>query len=263
VAPVHIGIVPAAGRGTRLATTATKELLPVGTVADPLAGLRPRRVSEYVLESMTAAQVAQVILVISPGKQDVSRFYGAGDRHGVDITYCSQAHPTGMADAIDTAYPSTRNAIVLLGMPDTVFRPLDALAALRDFRERDDADLALGVFPTEEGGRLGPVRVDAGGVVVEVLDKPDCPPLSNTWGIACWGPAFTELLHAEAAAWPLSRELPLGAVFQSAVQHGFRVRALQFPGGAYFDVGTPGGLARARRAVAGWAGQSVDALVET
>jgi glucose-1-phosphate thymidylyltransferase len=190
-------------------------------------------------------------VVIAPDKDDILRFYGSGERHGVEIAYVCQETPTGMADAIDLAYPWIRDATVFMGMPDTVFRPIDAFAQLRPLYDREGADLALVVCPTEEPARLGPVMFDAAGRVLEVMDKPPVAPHNNVWVVAMWGPAFTEFLHAELAERPRSAgEVALGSIFQTAVERGLRVRALPFADGAYIDAGTFEGLQAARRAAA-------------
>jgi glucose-1-phosphate thymidylyltransferase len=246
----HIAVVPAAGEARRLPPALRpKELLTVGD-AGGTDGRRPRAVSEYLFEALVAADVQRVCVVIAPEKRGIPEFYGSGARHGVQITYVSQSQPTGMADAIDAAYPLTGNATVLMGMPDTIFRPVNAFARLRLLCDREQADLALGVFPTDEAGRLGPVLFDRRGAVSEVFDKPDPCPVNNTWGIACWGAAFTEFLHADLASWPRAHgERHLGSVFDAAIEHGLRVRAVSFDEGIYIDVGTVSGLCAARRAV--------------
>ena len=246
----NIAIVPAAGEARRLPPgLRPKELLTVGE-ADGAGGRRPKAVSEYLFEALVAADVQRVCVVIAPEKRAVPEFYGSGAQHGVQITYISQQTPTGMAAAVNAAYAWIGNATVLMGMPDTIFRPVDAFSKLRLFFDREQADLVLGVFPTEEAGRLGPVLFDGWGAVSEVLEKPDACPVNNTWGIACWGAAFTEFLHSDLASWPRADgERHLGRVFHAAVEHGLRVRAVSFDDGMYIDVGTVTGLSAARRAV--------------
>jgi glucose-1-phosphate thymidylyltransferase len=246
-----IGIVPAAGRATRLpGCTGSKELLPIGETTTP-NGRRPKAVSEYLVDALVAADVHRVCVVIAPDKHDILRYYGSGERHGVEIAYVCQETPTGMADAIDLAYPWIRDGTVFMGMPDTLFRPADAFAQLRPFYERERADLALVVCPTEEPTRLGPVMFDAAGRVREVMDKPAVAPHNNVWVVAMWGPAFTEFLHAQLAERPPSDgEVALGSIFQTGVERGLRVRALPFADGVYIDAGTMEGLQAARRAVA-------------
>jgi glucose-1-phosphate thymidylyltransferase len=242
-----IGIVPAAGRATRLPDRAcSKELLTVGETHT-----RPRAISEYLVDAMAGAGADRICMVISSDKPDIPRFYGSGEQHGVSIGYLYQERPTGMSDAIDIAYPWLREATVLMGMPDTIVRPADSLTRIRAMLEDAHCDIALAVAPTDEPERLGPVIVDRSGRVLEVLDKPSTPPHNLVWTVACWSPRFTEFLHQQLALSPRTHpEAPLGLIFQDAIAAGFDVRALTFADGCYIDAGTVEGLAAARRLMA-------------
>lgn len=209
---------------------------------------RPRAISEYLVEAMAGAGAEQICMVIASEKQDLVRFYGSGERHHVSIGYLYQAQPTGMADAIDVAYPLARDATVLMGMPDTIVQPADSLSRIRTHLEDEHCDIALAVAPTDEPGRLGPVNLDRSGRVLEVLDKPASPPHNMVWTVACWAPRFTEFLHRQLAQQPRAHpEAPLGLIFQDAILAGFDVRALPFADGCYIDAGTVDGLSAARR----------------
>jgi glucose-1-phosphate thymidylyltransferase len=234
-----VGIVPAAGRATRLPDReGSKELVAVGD----------RAISEHLVDAMRAAGADRICIVIAPEKQDIVQFYGAGERHGLPIRYVYQNQPTGMSDAIDLAFESLAGMTVLMGMPDTIVRPHHSLNAIRALLEQQDCDIALAVAPTSEPSRLGPVTMAADGRVIEVLDKPLAAPHNHVWTVAAWGPRFTEFLHTHLATAPRPiAEAPLGLIFQEAIVKGFDVRALSFSDGCYIDAGTPEGLAAARR----------------
>lgn len=239
-----IGIIPAAGRATRLPDrSCSKELIAVGD----------RAISEYLVEAMVEAGADKICMVIAPDKHDIVEFYGAGERHRVPIAYVCQERPTGMSDAIDQAYPWLRGATVLMGMPDTIVRPEDSLARIRALLERERCDIALAIAPTSEPERLGPVNVHSDGRVLEVLDKPPVAPHNRVWTVACWSARFTEFLHHYLRAHRRNDEAPLGLIFQSAIAQGFDARAITFAGGCYIDAGTIGGLQAAQRWVAGTA----------
>ena len=86
------GIVPAAGRGSRIQPLAfSKELLPVGSRLD--RGVeRPCAVSEYLVERMIRGGADKICFVISPGKSDIMEYYGAGYGDAV-IAYVVQPQP--------------------------------------------------------------------------------------------------------------------------------------------------------------------------
>ena len=240
--PSVIGIVPAAGRATRLPNrSGSKELIRVGD----------RAVAEYLVESMIGAGADHICIVIAHDKHDIIRHFGDRAGHGVPITYVYQDHPTGMSDAIDLAHSHLRGATVLMGMPDTIVRPADSLARIHEELTRSGADIALAIAPTDEPHRLGPVIFDDNGDVHTILDKPESPPHDLVWTVACWNARFTEFLHDRLATPRLpADEAPLGLIFQRALAEGFRVRAMPFVDGRYIDAGTERGLQSARDFVA-------------
>src|SRR5438045_4711228 len=124
------GIVPAAGAGSRIQPLAfSKELLPVGSrLTDGVE--RPRAVSEYLVERMLRAGVTRLCFVISPGKSDIVEYYA--DRIGpARVCYAVQPHPAGLCDAMFRAAPFIEpEEHVVVGLPDTVWFPEDALLAL-------------------------------------------------------------------------------------------------------------------------------------
>ncbi len=242
-----IGVIPAAGQGSRLAPFSyPKELLPIvySTVGGDNGALTPRPVLQFSLDAMKAAGITECTIVIAHWKLEIARVFGDGAASGISLSYVMRNVPRGLADAVDAAYAWVRDHDVGLALPDTVLSPGDALH--RMWRERlcSQADVVLGVFPTSTPEELGPVRVDPQGRVTEVLEKPKATDLRNTWGLAIWSPRFTALLHERVATAPEDAKPTLGAVFQQAVDQGLDVRALRFDAGAYLDVGTPEGLGR-------------------
>src|SRR2546423_409646 len=124
------GIIPAAGVGSRIQPLAfSKELLPVGSRLDGETE-RPRAVSEYLVERMIAGGADKLCFVISPRKSDILEDYGAGIDE-TDICYVVQSRPAGLCDAIFRALPLIHpDEPVLIGLPDPIWFPLDALRLL-------------------------------------------------------------------------------------------------------------------------------------
>src|SRR6185295_17886356 len=93
------GIVPAAGKGSRIQPLAfSKELLPVGSRLDG-ATERPLAVSEYLVERMIAGGANKICFVVSPGKTDILEYYGS-KVYSADVCYTVQTNPSGLCDAI-------------------------------------------------------------------------------------------------------------------------------------------------------------------
>jgi glucose-1-phosphate thymidylyltransferase len=239
-----VGLVPAAGKGTRIATLpCNKEIFPVGFMdaeTDGRAGRRPKPVGLYLLERMQAAGARRIFMIVNKEKGDLLRYFGNGSHFGLQIAYLLQEELWGMPYALNLARPWLHDELVLFGMPDTIFDPADAFRKMLAAYEGAGADLVLGLFPTAAPQRFGMVAFDAEGRMLYTVDKPAQSDLKYMWGIGCWGPAFTEFMNAYLQdVSPPGREVVLGDVFQAALEAGLNVRVLPFEDAEYVDVGTP------------------------
>jgi glucose-1-phosphate thymidylyltransferase len=224
------GLVPAAGAGSRIQPLAfSKELLPVGSRIDHDIE-RPRAVSEFIVERLVAAGADRLCFIISPGKSDILQYYG-GDVLGTPICYVVQTAPAGLCDAIFRASPFiAADDHVMIGLPDTVWFPIDALKALP--RDR----LGLLLFPVSRPDLFDAVVTRSDGVVVEVQVKNQKPTSSWVWG-AITMPG--RVLHELQQLWEERgrEDAYIGSVINAYVDRGGR--AIGVPAGeAYVDVGT-------------------------
>ena len=124
------GIIPAAGRGSRIQPLAfSKELLPVGSRTSGDTE-RPCAVSEYLVERMIIGGADRLCFVIGPGKSDIIEYFG-DSYAGVPIAYVVQPQPGGLCDAIFRAECVIgEGEEVIVGLPDTIWFPKAALTAL-------------------------------------------------------------------------------------------------------------------------------------
>lgn len=238
-----VGIIPAAGKGSRLAPfPCPKELFPVGYQDYPVQGKierRPKVISQYLFEEMLTAGAKRIFVVLGEGKHDIMRYYGAGRRFGAHVAYLYQDVLRGMPFALDLAYPWLNGETVIFGMPDTIIEPRDAFAQLLAHHQAKEADLTLGIFYTDTPWKFSPVKVDEHGRVLYNVDKPKETRLRNTWGICCWGPQFTELMHRYLAELVgEDREVVLSDVFNEALSQSLNVQGLYLEAGQYLDIGT-------------------------
>jgi glucose-1-phosphate thymidylyltransferase len=233
------GIVPAAGMGSRIQPLAfSKELLPVGSRKDG-GTERPRAVSEYLIERMLRAGADKICITISPGKSDIVEYYGGGVG-GAHVCYVVQPQPVGLCDAIFRALPLIgEGEQVLVGLPDTVWFPVDGLARL------PGDVLSFLLFPVDRPELFDAVVTDGAGRVREIQVKQ--PGASSSW---IWGafrmPArvFGEL-HA---LWEERgrEDVYVGTLVNAYLARGGQARAVP-AGEAYVDVGTLHGYREAIR----------------
>jgi glucose-1-phosphate thymidylyltransferase len=245
--PTLVGLLPAAGKGSRLwPYRYPKELYPVALVPAPDGrGVHPHPVCQYALEAMHLAGAAQAVVVVSDEKFEMLRLLGDGAHLGLSLCYVHQREARGLPAAIACASPWLGTADVVMALPDTLVLPVDALKRVHEARRLQGRDLMLAVFPTLEPERLGPVEIGPDGAVDRIHDKPGHRQIMNTWGMLAWSHAFTEF----CCAWDArlteagTAEGVLGHAMEAARAEGMAVGAVAFEDGAFADIGTPQGLA--------------------
>ena len=259
--PEIIGLIPAAGLATRIAPLPfSKELFPIGfntAIEDHSA--RPKVVSEYLLQSLHAANVDSVYFILRNGKWDIPAYFGDGARLNMNLGYLMMGVPFGTPYTLDQAFPFVKHARVALGFPDILFSPLNAYASLIERQNRSGAEVILGLFPANCPQKVDMVDTDSLGRVREICIKPKHTELQYTWAIAVWTPVFTRFMHdflAESlktilpthdscADSPVSRELYVGDVFRASLNAGFQIETEFFEDGHCIDIGTAEDLKQA------------------
>lgn len=237
------GIIPAAGNGTRIQPLAfSKELLPVGSRMDDRGVERPRAVSEYLVERMIQAGARKICFVISPWKSDIVQYYG-GAVGDTSIAYVVQPEAGGLCDAIFRALPVIHPAErVLIGLPDTIWFPEDALCAL------PPEQLAFLLFPVDQPHLFDAVDTASDGTVREIQVK--SPDARSRWIWGAFGmPGAT--LHALHALWLRRnrRDEYIGTLINAHLAAGGTATAVR-AGKSYVDVGTLHGYRQAIRLLA-------------
>lgn len=257
-----IGLLPAAGQGSRVSPLPmSKELFPIGFQGLAEQGLRPKVACQYLLEAMGRAGVQETFLILRPGKWDIPAYLGDGSQLGMRLAYLTVHVPFGVPFSLNQAYPFVRDAIIAMGFPDILFSPADAYTQLIDRLTSTQADVVLGLFPTDQPENVGLVDFDADGVVSGIYEKSQLTHLQYMWAIAVWRPRFTEFLHQFVEAklkaligtrspvliqkMPTYTEMPIGDVIGSAIANNLRVEAIPFETGHYLDIGTPENLVNA------------------
>jgi glucose-1-phosphate thymidylyltransferase len=226
------GIIPAAGRGSRIQPLAfSKELLPVGSrMRDGVE--RPCAVSEFLLDRLLLGGADKICFVISPGKSDILGYFGDCYR-GAQIAYVVQPTADGLCDAIFRASCVIgADEAVLVGLPDTVWFPEAALAAL------PDAALSFLLFPVEHPEFFDAV-VMRGDAVTEIQVKQKGAASNWIWGAFRMSGAGFRELHALWIARGRSDEY-FGSLVNSYLAQGGGATGVR-AGESYVDVGTLNG----------------------
>jgi glucose-1-phosphate thymidylyltransferase len=227
------GVIPAAGRGSRIQPLAfSKELLPLTRRADD-GTAKPCAVSELLMQRMVRAGVDKICLVIGPGKSDILEYQGA-EYGGASLAYVVQPEPAGLCDAIFRASPLIApDEHVMVGLPDTVWFPEDGLSTL-------PLDvLAFLLFPVTRPELFDAVLLDADDRVEEIRVKSVNPGSHWIWGAFGMPATVFGALHELWLARSRGDEY-MGTLVNAYLQAGGTARGVR-AGTAYVDVGTLSG----------------------
>jgi glucose-1-phosphate thymidylyltransferase len=246
------GIVPAAGAGSRIQPLAfSKELLPVGSRLEGEAE-RPRAVSEYLVERMVLGGADHICFVVAPGKSDILEYYG-NRPCSAHISFTVQQRPAGLCDAVFRALPLIApDEYVIVGLPDTIWFPVDAL------RHLGDDPLSFLLFPVDQPERFDAVLTDDLGRVKEIRVKDTHPGSSWIWG------AFKLSGDTMRSLFDLWCERGrgdeyIGTLVNAYLSQGGEAVAVR-AGEAYVDVGTLHGYRQAIRLLSARPDEAAEAL---
>ncbi len=253
--PRRVGLVPAAGHGTRAGLPYSKELFPVRFRPQGAFGeSRPVSSLELLLEQFQSGGATEAFVVIREGKWDIPGRFKQGPPGGPSLAYLMVDESRGVPFTLDVAHPFLDDAIVLMGFPDILLAPGDAFAPVVRRLESGTADVVLGLFPPTDPDLNDQVSMDPDGRIRMLSPKPVETPLDYAWAIAAWRPEFTRFMHERTSQMLRAgrtlgadgREYSLGHLLVDALNAGMGLEGALIDGGSFLDIGTPAGLETAR-----------------
>ena len=162
------GIILAGGSGTRLhpaTLSISKQLLPI--FDKPMV--------YYPLATLMLAGIRDVLVISTP--QDTPRFealLGDGSRWGMQISYCVQPSPDGLAQAfiLGRRFVDDHPSALVLG--DNIFYGHDFAALLKRANTRT-AGATIFAYHVTDPERYGVVAFDASQRAISIEEKPKAP----------------------------------------------------------------------------------------
>ncbi len=162
------GIVLAGGMGSRLYPSTlgiSKQLLPI----------YDKPMIYYPLSVLMLAGIRDVLLITTP--DDVAcfrRLLGSGEQFGIDIQYCIQQRPAGIAQALVLADDFVAGGDLALVLGDNIFYGQGFQSTLHRANECTRG-ATIFAYPVRDPQRYGVISFDLDGNPCKIEEKPTYP----------------------------------------------------------------------------------------
>ncbi|EJF8889215.1 glucose-1-phosphate thymidylyltransferase RfbA [Campylobacter coli] len=164
------GIILAGGSGTRLypiTLTLCKQLLPI----------YDKPMIYYPLSVLMLAKIREVLIISTP--KDTSKFqelFGDGSWLGMEISYCIQEQPKGLAEGLILADNFIKNDDIALILGDNIFYG-QGFSDLLQNAKNDSKNGYASIFSyhVKDPDRFGVAEISKNGEVLSLEEKPQYP----------------------------------------------------------------------------------------
>ncbi|MGW1215212.1 glucose-1-phosphate thymidylyltransferase [Streptomyces sp. NPDC002499] len=213
-------LVLSGGAGTRLRPithTSAKQLVPVANKA----------VLFYGLESIAAAGITEVGVIVGDTAAEIEEAVGDGSKFGLQVTYIPQERPLGLAHAVLIARDWLGDDDFVMYLGDNFI--VGGISALVDEFRRDRPAAQILLTQVADARAFGVAELDATGQVVGLEEKPEHPKSDFALvGVYLFTPVVHDAVRAIRPSW--RGELEITHALQHLIDTGADVRSTVIQG---------------------------------
>jgi glucose-1-phosphate thymidylyltransferase long form len=225
------GLIPAAGKGTRLepiTLAIPKELLMVGDKA----------IIEYVIDAMKTSGVTEITIVVGWRKNAILDYLGSGERLGVKLDYVVQDKRDGLGKAVFSGEHIIGKEPFLVVLGDNFFYPKTFLKEILSFHNEHNADAIIGVAKVEDPTRHGIIKPGENNKIEDIVEKPSqekAPSNLGCMGVYIFKPIIFDAIQKTKPG--VKNEYQLTDSIKILIDEGKKVLFNEIKG-THIDVGT-------------------------
>lgn len=207
------GLILSGGKGTRLRPltyTSAKQLVPVAN----------KPVLFYGIESLAAAGIRDIAIVVGDTAEEIKAAVGTGSRWGVKVTYIPQDAPRGLAHAVLISEPFIGSEPFVMYLGDNLLNKGITEFVEEFVRESPAAQILLTRVPDPQ---MFGVAELSNGRVVRLVEKPKEPKSDLALvGVYMFSPAVFESVKRIKPSF--RNELEITDAIQDLIDQGLPVR---------------------------------------
>lgn len=236
------GIILAGGSGTRLYPSTfslSKQLIPV----------YDKPMIYYPLSALMLAGIKDILIISSPDfLGSFENLFQDGSQLGLNISYCPQLKPNGLAEAFILGQDFIGDSNVCLVLGDNIFYGHGLPEKLQKGGNIDKGAMVFG-YSVKDPGRYGVVELDGNNNPVNIEEKPLVP--KSSWAITGIYFYDNKVVDIAKSLLPSSRgELEITDINKEYLRQGELQIELLGRGNAWFDAGTHQSLLEASNFIA-------------